>query len=162
MERLHRQMQATPRQANHVVAMFSKMLSLAERLERRRRPEAALTEQQPMPPPPRYPKCSARAIRCRTSWGRSAPRSASLKRAGRTLSGCIEFLALSGARLSEAIELELGTVDFRTGAWQLADAKTGARIATLGAPALAVLANLGRTGGRAFPNLNAGMVERSG
>ena len=151
-------MQATPRQANHAIAMLSKMLSLAERWglrplnsnpcrHLRRYPEVQRTR---YPLPEELERIGA-ALREAEADGTLRPE----------VAACIKFLALSGARLSEAIGLELSTVDFRTGAWSLADAKTGARMAMLGAPALAVLANLSRTGGRAFPSVNVDMVERA-
>jgi integrase len=63
---------------------------------------------------------------------------------------CIRFLAVVGCRLSEAVALDLSNVNFKTGVWTLPDAKAGTRTVMLGAPALALLAGLGRTTGRAF------------
>jgi integrase len=60
----------------------------------------------------------------------------------------IRLLALSGCRLSEVLSLEWAHVDFANGALRLADAKSGARMVPLGAPALALLSALHRKGAR--------------
>jgi integrase len=77
------------------------------------------------------------------------------------ISGCIEFLALVGCRLSEAIGLDLADVNFKTGAWRLPDAKAGKRVVMLGAPALALLTALGRTSGPAFQRPDGRPVSAS-
>jgi integrase len=147
IERLHRELKPTPRQANHVVAVLSKMFNLAERWKLRplnsnpcRHLERySETERDRYPKPEELERIGA-AIRT------MAPERAIS--AGDV--ACIQFLALVGCRLSEAVALDLADVDFRTGAWTLRDAKAGDRIVMLGAPALALLVGLDRTTGRAF------------
>jgi len=59
----------------------------------------------------------------------------------------IRLLALSGCRMGEVLALQWAHVDFQTGALALPDGKTGARIHTVGAPALSLLAALPRSEG---------------
>ena len=54
--RLHRELKRTPRQANHVVAVLSKMFNLAERVE------AAPAQQQPLPASQALSRERARAL----------------------------------------------------------------------------------------------------
>jgi integrase len=163
VERFHREMRGTPRQANHCLAMLSKMMTLAERWKLR----------------PLNSNPCRHVERYRENARDRYPLPEELERIGTAMREmdeageahvperlCIRFLALVGCRLSEAIELELDAVDFRTGAWTLPDAKAGARVVMLGAPALALLASLGRTTGRAFVTavskpLTVNMVERA-
>jgi integrase len=163
VERFHREMRRTPRQANHCLAMLSKMMTLAERWKLR----------------PLNSNPCRHVERYHENARDRYPSPEELERIGATLREmddageahaterlCIRFLAMVGCRLSEAIELELDAVDFRTGAWTLRDAKAGDRVVMLGAPALALLASLGRTTGRAFVTsagkaLTVNMVERA-
>jgi integrase len=54
----------------------------------------------------------------------------------------VRLLALTGMRLGEVLTLEWSAVDIEGGVIRLADAKAGARIVVLGAPARALLAAL--------------------
>jgi integrase len=147
IERLHRDLRRTPRQANYTASMLSKMLNLAERWQLRplnsnpcrhlrRYPETARDR---YPLPEELERIGA-TLRAMEAEGALLPEDAA----------CIRFLALVGCRLGEAITLDLRDVDFRTGVWALPDAKAGKRAVMLGAPALALLAALGRTEGYAF------------
>jgi len=51
----------------------------------------------------------------------------------------VRLLALTGMRLGEVLRLEWNAVDIPAGAVRLGDAKAGARVVALGAPALALL-----------------------
>jgi integrase len=161
--RLHRELKRTPRQANHVVAVLSKMFNLAELWKLRplnsnpcrhirRYPE---TERDRYPLPEELERIGL-TLREMETEGRLRAEDAT----------CIRFLAFVGCRLNEAVDLDLGDVNFRTGAWTLPDAKGGARAVMLGAPALALLAGLGRTTGRAFVRddgkpVTVNMIERA-
>jgi integrase len=147
IERLHRDLRGTPRQANLVVAMLSKMMNLAEHWQLRplnsnpckhlrRYPENARDK---YASPDELERIGA-ALRELEVDGKINPADAA----------CIRFLALVGCRLSEAVTLDLRDVDFRAGSWALPDAKAGRRTVILGVPALALLADLGRTEGYAF------------
>lgn len=57
----------------------------------------------------------------------------------------IRLFVLTGARLGEILTLKWEYLDLDAGVLRLPDSKTGAKILTLNAPALAVLANLPRT-----------------
>jgi integrase len=152
--RLHRELKRTPRQANHVVAILSKMFNLAKSWKAGSGKEKLRPQNSnPCRHIRRYPE---------TARDRYAL-SEELERIGATMremqsdgtlrpedAACISYLALVGCRLNEAVALELDDVNFRTGAWALPDAKAGKRTVMLGAPALALLASLGRTTGRAF------------
>lgn len=58
----------------------------------------------------------------------------------------IRLLLLTGARAGEILNLRWSDVDFERGILNLADSKTGAKKVVLGAPALAVLAEVPRVG----------------
>jgi integrase len=58
----------------------------------------------------------------------------------------VRLLALTGMRLGEVLTLEWSAVDLEAGMIRLADAKAGARIVALGAPARALLAAQERRG----------------
>lgn len=59
----------------------------------------------------------------------------------------LRLLALTGCRRSEILRLRWPEVDFEHGCLRLPDSKTGARVITLGAPALELLAELPRQEG---------------
>ena len=161
--RLHRELKPTPRQANHVVAVLSKMFNLAERWKLRplNSNPCRHLERYPENERDRYPL--PEELERIGSAMREMETEENLRSEDAT---CIRFLAFVGCRLNEAVELDLGNVDFRTGAWTLPDAKAGARMVMLGAPALALLASLGRTTGRAFVRedgtpITVNMIERA-
>jgi integrase len=163
IERFHRDLRRTPRQANYAVAMISKMMNLAERWQLRplNSNPCKHLRRYPEPARDRYPLLdelmrTGIAMRELETEGVLLPEDAI----------CVRLLALVGCRLGEAVALDLGDVDFRTGAWALPDAKAGKRVVMLGAPALALLANLGRTTGRAFVRahgkpVTASMIEHA-
>lgn len=68
----------------------------------------------------------------------------------------IRLLILTGARLREILKLEWRHVDFERGLLLLPDSKTGAKSIILNAPALAVLARLGRAGAYVIAGQSAG------
>jgi integrase len=161
--RLHRELKRTPRQANHVVAVISKMMNLAE-----------LWKLRPLNSNPcqhlkRYPEVERDRYPLLDELERIGGAMREMETEGKLRSEdatCIRFLAFVGCRLNEAVELDLADVNFRTGAWTLPDAKAGARTVMLGAPALALLASLGRTKGRAFVRkdgkpVTVNMIERA-
>jgi integrase len=167
--RLHRQLKDTPRQANHVAAVISKMMNLAEIWRDESGKKLRPLNSNPCRHLQRYPETERTRYPLPDELERigAAMRDMEAESALRSeIATCIRFLAFVGCRLSEAVELDLADVDFRTGAWTLPDAKAGARVVMLGAPALALLASLGRTSGRAFVSeagrpITTHMVERA-
>lgn len=71
----------------------------------------------------------------------------------------IRLLALTGLRLREVLGLRWSDVDFERGVATLPDTKTGRRDAHLGAPALAVIAGLPRTGRFVVASSSAGSPD---
>jgi integrase len=167
--RLHRDLKATPRQANHIVAVLSKMFNLAERWKG----EDGKTPLRPLNSNPcrhinRYPENERDRYPEPEELERIGNAMREMESEGALLSedaACIRFLALVGCRLNEAVDLDLAKVNFRTGAWTRPD-KDGTRTVMLGAPALALLASLGRIAGRAFVRqdgrpLTVNMIEKA-
>jgi integrase len=167
--RLHHDLWATPRQANLTVALLSKMFNLAERWRDDSGQKLRALNSNPCKHIQRYPENARDRY----------PKPDELSRIGVAMrdmeaerklepeeADCIRILAFVGCRLSEGIDLDLADVDFRSGEWTLRDAKAGDRTMILGAPALAILASLGRTTGRAFVRkdgrpITAAMIEKS-
>jgi integrase len=152
--KLHRELRATPRQANHVVAVLSKMFNLAEVWKDGSGERLRPLNSNPCRHIKRYPEVERDSYATPDQLARIGRVMQELEDAGTLrpeLADSLRFLALSGVRLSEAAGLDLDDVNFRTGAWSLPDAKAGKRVVMLGAPALALLASLGRTSGPAFP-----------
>jgi integrase len=156
--KLHRDMKATPRRANHVVAVLSKMFNLAE-----------LWRMRPLNSNPcrhikRYPENE----RERFLDGEELERVGAVLREMETegtvqpeIAACIRFLALTGCRLGEAVSATWDTIDIKAGVWSLPDAKAGSREVLLGAPALVLLASLDRDGDRVFGSATAAKVEKA-
>jgi integrase len=156
--RLHCELQRTPRQANYAVAMLSKMFNLAERWKLRP------LNSNPCRHIRRYPETARDRYLSADELQALGTALRELEAAGRirpAVAACIRFLALTGCRLSEAIELGWDAVDTKAGMWRLSDAKAGARFVPLGAPALAVLASLEMGGERVFPGVTTNTVEHA-
>ena len=154
---LHLALAGTPRQANHVLAVLSKMLNLAEAWELR--PGGS----NPCYHVRRYGEARRERFLSATELAAVGAVMRDLEIAGTVrpaVAGCIRFLALTGCRLSEAVGLTWDAIDLKAGVWQLPDAKAGARTVPLGAPALALLATLPQQGEHVF-STTALAVERA-
>jgi integrase len=160
---LHRQLARTPRQANLTLSILSKALNLAELWGLR--PDGT----NPCRHVKRYPENQRERFLSVAELERvgEALRTAEAEGVGRPeVVACIRFLALVGCRLNEAVGLTWEAIDSRAGVWRLSDAKAGARVVPLGAPALVLLASLGGSGrGPVFVSaagvpVTANMVER--
>jgi len=68
----------------------------------------------------------------------------------------VKLLALTGARLGEIVNLKWSEVDQEQQCLRLADSKEGASIRPLGAPAIKLLAALGKTDAFVFPAVRRG------
>ncbi|MCH7931495.1 MAG: tyrosine-type recombinase/integrase, partial [Proteobacteria bacterium] len=140
---LHLAMRSTPRQANHTVAVLSKLFNLAELWGVR--PDGSN--------PCRHVKRYAETMRERFLSDRELSRlGEALAEAEASTSerpgviAAIRLLALSGCRLGEILGLRWEDVDLETGALCIRDAKAGDRVQTIGGPALALLDTLPRAG----------------
>jgi integrase len=159
--RLHRDLKGTPRQANHVVAILSKMFNLAEVWKdgsgRKLRP----LNSNPCRHVQRYPETKRERFLSADELERVGTVLRDLEAAEAIrpeIAACIRFLALTGCRLGEAVGATWGTIDAKAGVWRLADAKAGARNVALGAPALALLARLVRSGDHVFVSADGAPV----
>ena len=141
--RLHSSMKASPVGANRVLALLSKMFSLAEIWAMRAQ------NTNPCRGIDRYREQSRERLV-------SADELACLGDALAAHKGywagpaAIRLMALTGLRKSEALTLRWADIDTTNGWIRLPDSKTGAKTVPLGAPALALLAELPRVEGNPY------------
>ena len=132
--KLHAELGGTPRQANHVLSVCSKVFNLAE--SKGLRPEYSnpcrLIDRFEENKRDRYLNADELA---RVGAALNAPET-NLTLGQRV---AITLLLLTGLRLSEAISLEWAWIDMEAGVARLPDAKGGAREHPLGAAAIALL-----------------------
>lgn len=145
VDKLHRSMAATPRQANHTLAVLSKMLNLAERWKIR-----------PLGTNPckligRYPENKRERFLSEKELARLGAALGAAEKAGAAspdVCNAFRLLALTGCRLNEVLGLRWDDVDFEAGTLWLADAKAGGRSHSVGALALALLDGIPRIEGK--------------
>jgi integrase len=151
---LHRSRSAAPRQANLMLAVMSKMFSLAERWELR--PQHS----NPVRGTVRFPERKRDRFYSDDEMRRIG---AALDRAEQELTmlpgiaDAIRFLALTGCRLGEALALRWSQVDPERAVLALADTKTGPKSHQVGAATIAWLAARrpdGDAGGWVFHGLD--------
>jgi integrase len=143
ISRLHHDHRGTSYQANHTVAVLSKMFSLAELWGER---------------PPNSNPCKGIERYAEHEHERmlSADELAQLGDALKAFTGsiyvvaAIKLLIFTGARRNEILTLRWEWINFERGAARLPDSKTGAKTLQLPAPALAVLAELPRIEGNPY------------
>lgn len=150
--RLHQNMGGTPRQANFMLSVLSKMFNWGE--VRGYRPENA----NPCRLIERYPENKRERF---LSEVEMASLGAALKKAehgGESpfVTGAIRLLIFTGARLSEILNLRWEQVDARHNCLRLPDSKTGAKVVYLNPPTLEVLNSLPRI--NANPHVICGAV----
>lgn len=139
VEALHVQLRSTPTEANRLLAVLSKMFNLAEAWGLR-----------PLQSNPCY-----RIERYREVARDRFYSDAELSKIGGALAAAerdstrplghvvaLKLLAFSGCRVGEILQLRWKDVDLANGVLRLPDAKAGARIVPLGAPAVALLKSL--------------------
>jgi integrase len=139
--RLHGSMSETPREANHVLSILSKMMNLAEVWDLR------TDGTNPCRHVKRYPELKRERFLA----------SSEMETLGQTLADAehetaeswqvvagIRLLILTGCRLSEICELRWENVDPKTNLIRLQETKTGARTVYLTAPVAEVLSTLPR------------------
>jgi integrase len=154
--RLHHAMRDTPYQANRVLAVLSKMFGWAE--ARGLRPDGT----NPCRQVERYPEQKRERFLSNDELARLGAVLAKAERDGSEMPSAIaaiRLLVLTGARLGEILNLRWEYVDFEHGCLRLPTSKTGAKTIPLGAPALALLAELPRFEGH--PYVLPGIKEKS-
>jgi integrase len=132
----HTSLRASPYAANRALAVFRRMLSLAVK-------EWELLEENPALGVQMFRESRRERFASDDDLARIGRWLAGAEKAARVRPGfaiAVRLLALTGMRLGEVLTLEWSTVDIESGIIRLADAKAGARIVALGAPACALLA----------------------
>ncbi len=135
---LHRSMHATPRQANLVLAVLSTVFNTSA-------PDIT----NPCRGVKRYRENARERFFSEDELLRLGTVLAEAEATGTALPGivwAIRLLALTGCRLGEILGLRWSDVDLETGALDIRAAKAGRRIQTIGAPAIALLESIPRTG----------------
>ncbi len=136
---LHHSMRERPGAANRVLALASKMFSLAEKWGQR--PDGS----NPCRHVERYPERKMERFLSPRELGQLG---AALSEAERnntelpTAVAAIRLLILTGARLGEILNLQWGHVDFERARLRLPESKTGAKDIHLNAPAMEILNGL--------------------
>jgi integrase len=168
--RLHKAMEGTPRAANHVLAILSKAFNLAElwslrpegsnpcrRVQRYRENarERFLTGEELARLGQAIGEAETIGLPWRLREGvkeKHRPKEASQRtRMNPTICGALRVLVLTGARLSEILELRWADVDFENGSLALPGHKGGRRRAhPVGTAALAVIAEQPRLDGSPY------------
>lgn len=141
--RLHQSMSSTPRQANFMLSVLSKMFNWGE--ARGYRPENS----NPCRLIERYRENRRERF---LSEAELAALGAALNKADRDgespfVTGAIRLLIFTGTRLSEILTMRWEHVDARHNCVRLPDSKTGAKVIYLNPPALEVLTSLPRMKG---------------
>lgn len=138
----HYAMRDTPRQANHALAVLSKILSLCHKDWEWRKDNPAVGVK-------RYPEVIRERFLSDHELSRLGQELAASDVAGSEMPGvvgAIRLLALTGARRGEILALLWTDVDLSAGCFRLRDAKAGARPIPLGKAAISVLDDLPRHG----------------
>ncbi len=141
---LHHEMRATPYAANRVLALLSKMFSLAEKWGIRPDGSNPCRHVERFRERRRQRFLSAAELAELTDALARADRDG---RFGPHAIAALRLLLLTGCRLREILHLRWQDVDLDARLLRLPDSKTGAKLVYLSAPAREVLANLPRTMG---------------
>jgi integrase len=134
--RFHKAMSATPYRANRVLALLSRLMSLAEAWDWR------VQGTNPCKHVPRYEETARTRPLTEQELRRLGPALTKLRTEGTlttTAANAIELLLLTGARLNEVLTARWAWVDLRSGLLKLPDSKTGAKPLYLSRAAKAVL-----------------------
>jgi integrase len=145
-------MRATPIVANRVVALCSKMFSLADEwglIPANSNPAAKIKK---------FKEIARERFLSTEELQRLGAALDDAAGAHPNVVAIIRLLLLTGARLSEISTLRWTFVDFERSCVRLPDSKTGAKVVRLGAPALAILSAMPRISEFVFP----GRAVRSG
>jgi integrase len=145
--RWHHGQRDRPISANRALAFLSKLMNTAEKLGLR--PDGS----NPCRHVDRFPERSRERFLSHDEFEHLGSALFALEGEGKILASAgaaIRLLVLTGCRLSEILGLRWEHVDFDHACLRLPDSKTGAKIVSLGAPALAILT--------AIPKLESGWV----
>ena len=136
--RLHHSMKGTPVQANRVLALVSKMFSLAERWGQR------APRSNPVRAVERFPEKPTHGRLDYSQLGALGKALTAGEQAGESPFGlaAIRLLALTGARRNEVLGAQCQWLDRRSGVLRLPDSKTGGRLVYLGPAAWSVVDTL--------------------
>jgi integrase len=139
--KFHHAMRNTPYEANHVVAVLSKMFNLAEGWGLR--PDGS----NPCRHVERYAEKKRERMLSAAELARLGEVLQAFERRSPYSVAAIKLLIFTGARKGEILGLKWEWIDFERGEVRLPDSKTGAKTLHLPPPALAVLAKLPRIAG---------------
>jgi len=146
-EAIHRDLAATPVNANRVLALISALMVFAERVEIRPAGSNPCRFVEKYSETPRERYLSAAEL------ARLGEVLAEVEEAGSELPSAllaIRLLALSGMRRGEVLSLKWEYIDFARAVANLPTSKTGAKRVSLGAPALELLSRAARTEGNPY------------
>ncbi len=136
---LHRHLKETPRQANFVLSILSKVFNLAEVWEVREE------NSNPCRQVKRYPENTRERFLSENEIAGFGNVMTVLEAEGKLspiVGNAIRMLALTGCRLGEVRHLRWQDIDFERGLLHLQNAKTGSRAHVVGAQALALLSQI--------------------
>jgi integrase len=144
VERVHRSLKDTPPHANRIVALLSKMFSLAERWGLRP------AHSNPCRGIERYREFARERFLVSEELRRLEAVLVEHERSNPWMSSLIRLLILTGARRGELETLRWVEVELQSGRLRLADSKTGAKVIVLGDKAVEILQRVPKVEGNAF------------
>jgi integrase len=142
--KFHHGLRRTPYHANRVLAVLSKMFSLAERW--RLRPDGS----NPCRHIERFGERKRERMLSAAELARLGDALAAFEERSPSCVAAIRLLVSTGARKGEILGLKWDWIDFERGEVRLPDSKTGAKTIHLPPPALAILAGLPRHEGNPY------------
>jgi len=137
-QRWHAEMARHPREANHALAILSKIMTLTWHIWEAR-------QDNPCSGIKRYPENKRERFLSQNEFARLGEVLMAMEDNGTTsvyAISAIRLLCLTGCRLSEVLTLKWDDVDFDHGCLRLPDSKTGAKVVHIGAPAIEVLSTV--------------------
>jgi integrase len=147
MVRLHQSMRDTPGAANRCLALLSKMMNLAEQWGERPDGSNPCRHVEKYREKKRDRFLSATEL---ARLGAACQRCEQDGTIGSSFLALVRLLIFTGARLSEIQKAQWDWIDFDSSVLRLPDSKAGAKTIMLPAPALDVLARLGRVHGNPY------------
>ena len=168
IDRFHKSMKATPYRANRILALLSRLMSLAEAWEWRQQGTNPCQHIDRFPEEARTQFLSVEELQ---RIGRALEELVAEKEIWPTAAHAIELLLLTGARKNEILGAKWAWVDWERGILNLPDSKTGAKPVYLGEAAIDLLKRQqqqglagpfifpSRKGGKHFVNLRKAWVQ---
>ncbi|MBT6136457.1 MAG: tyrosine-type recombinase/integrase [Rhodospirillaceae bacterium] len=146
VERVHRGMKQTPREANHALAVLSSFMTWARRDKRiERNPVEDVSRHRAAPRKERFLDDDEvrRLWQVLDSWENGGRRVTAVR--------AIRFLLLTGLRHSEALALQWDNIDFHLSLLRLTDTKTGPQDRPVASEVLVMVTDWPREGAWVFP-----------